>query len=108
MVVWISMFEDGVLPVSPTSCVQEPANSPEDRHDKAALAGEKTYTPRPRHFWRKLRIINYLFWLSAFLALAGYSFQFVNLFADTVGEQVRVALVFYFVVSTTIFTMGFP
>jgi hypothetical protein len=55
-----------------------------------------------------LRIINYLFWLSAFLALAGYSFQFVNLFADTVGEQVRVALVFYFIVSTSIFTMGFP
>jgi hypothetical protein len=26
MVVWISMFEDGVLPVSPTPCVQEPAN----------------------------------------------------------------------------------
>ena len=82
--------------------------SPEDRHDKAALAGEKTYSPRPRHFWRKLRFINYLFWLSAFLALAGYSFQLVNLFADTVCEQVRVALIFYFVVSTSIFTMGFP
>jgi hypothetical protein len=88
--------------------MQEATDPPEDRHDKAVLAGETTYTPQPRHFWRKLRIINYLFWLSAFLALAGYSFQFVNLFADSVLEQVRVALVFYFIVSTTIFTMGFP
>jgi len=55
-----------------------------------------------------LRIINYLFWLSAFLALAGYSFQFVNLFADTACEQIRVAFVFYFIVSTSIVTMGFP
>jgi hypothetical protein len=84
------------------------ADVPEERHDQAALAGEKTFTPKPAKVWRTLRIVNYLFWLSAFLALAGYLFRLVVLLVTGVCDTVRVAFAFYFVVATSIYTVGFP
>ena len=72
------------------------------------MARNMIFNPRPSRFWRALRVFNYLFWLSAFLAIAGYFFRVVMIFVDSAYEEAQVNLVYYFVVSTAIFSVGLP